>query len=202
MGPARSLPPLGLPDLSAEPAAEKEQLVPTEVRFCFGGCQRGVFATKPIAKGSLCWEFSKMAQLQDKMIPEAEAKSLLLGGTLTQGELMAYLASVYWQPPDQPRPAQGHGKGEGPLMIDLRSDDSRFFNHSGTHPSMGPGDRQQGQDPRNSYALRDIADGEELLENLDVYSSAEPLWFSALLLRHGFDPEFTDRDRSGNKLSC
>ena len=49
---------------------------------------------------------------------------------------------------------------------------------------------------------RDVAKGEELLDNYDAYGAAEPGWFQALLLRHGYDPDFTDRELSGKKLSC
>ena len=118
------------------PCEISKERLPIEVRFRFGSLHRGVFATAPIPKGSLCWDFSDSKQ---NVISEPVARELLLGGKLLQGELMDYLATCYWQGKD---------------MIDLRNDDGRYFNHSGSDANMALGEEAAGQDPRNSYTLR------------------------------------------------
>ena len=60
-----------------------------QVRFK-DGMQRGIFATRRIPKGGLCWDFSKKKR---KMVPEEEARSQL--ETCSQTELIESLVRVF-----------------------------------------------------------------------------------------------------------
>ena len=59
-------------------------------------------------------------------------------------------------------------------------DDGKFWNHSQTpNTGMVPG----AADGNSTYALRDIAAGEELLDDYLKYEELE--WFDALVAKHG-----------------
>ena len=157
----------GIPGASCHDADQGQPLVPPAVAAPFS-C--GVFATARIPKGSLCWDVTKRCK---RMIPEAIARDLLLGGSLTQGGLMEHLASNYWD-------------HLGENMIDMRNDDGVFFSHSDSNPNVALGAVSKDENMLCSYAQRDIAVGEELLENFDSYVSREPRWY---LLRAIYLPQ-------------
>jgi hypothetical protein len=75
----------------------------------------------------------------------------------------------YWQADEVGRP----------VLIDLRTDDGRFFNHS-AKPNIALGSvltatgLTAADGARSSYALRDIRPGEELLDDYNTYGARMP----------------------------
>jgi len=123
---------------------------------------RGLFATVPIPRGTLIWKYS------DKSVctyNEVSFQDKLTG--LSKAEAIELLEHVYtWQ-----------GK-----VVEIL-DDAKYWNHSrtaqntGNHPDEGRGDGV------SSYALRDIAAGEELLDDYAAYDLLP--WFETLCQQHG-----------------
>ena len=76
-------------------------------------------------------------------------------------------------------------------------DDCKFWNHSDT-PNTG----NDGPDPFNSYAMRDIKKGEELLDDYGTYEW--PKWYLQLLTEYGVDVDYftvPDENKYKNKES-
>ncbi len=96
----------------------------------------GLFATEPIAKGTVIWKFDPLLDI--KLTPEEVARLPLLGRKFV--ETYSYVEF-------------------DTLAYVLCGDDARFMNHSET-PSCS--DRYDGPDGDVTSAARDIAAGEEL----------------------------------------
>ena len=61
-------------------------------------------------------------------------------------------------------------------------DDGKLWNHS-SKPNTG-----DGEDPNSSYAIRNIAKGEELLDDYGTYSW--PQWLMDILAEHEVDTSY------------
>jgi len=134
----------------------------------------GVFAATDIKAGTKVWAFGKA---NVTVLDEDEAKAIC---TRQDPAALAHLLRMnYWiQPVD----------GGAPKMVDIRADDGRFFNH-GVPPNVGP---QSGSDDKfSTYALVDIREGEELVDDYRTYAE-EPAWYSALLVEQGVDVSYID----------
>ena len=121
------------------------------------GKGQGIFLLEPVPQYALVWEFSA-ANL--RVYNERGARELV-AQTQPAG-LTNLLSYAYFS-------ADG-------LLVDLREDDGRFFNHSGTpNVALGsvllaqgiPGDFH----PMSTYALRDLQSGEELLDDYNTYGT-------------------------------
>ena len=129
--------------------------VPYEVRSStIAG--RGVFATEPIKRGTLIW-----AYVVNESVIEHH----------TEDELRLHLAPLSH---DEARDKLEHIYVWGNAGVEI-IDDAKIWNHSptpntGNHPDTG--------ESLGSYALRDIAEGEELTD--DYGNHHELPWFEAL----------------------
>lgn len=123
----------------------------------------GVFAAEDIPAGKLVWS-----------LPEADVDVLALDQSRELFESLgasekANLAKFcYFQADGQ--------------MVDIRRDSGRFFNHSFTPNSSSGSHIGGGLDPESTYAVRNIAAGEEIFEDYTTYGAA-PDWFPV-----DFDP--------------
>eukprot|EP00457_Paulinella_chromatophora_P012143 gb/GEZN01012332.1/.p1 GENE.gb/GEZN01012332.1/~~gb/GEZN01012332.1/.p1 ORF type:complete len:214 (+),score=33.03 gb/GEZN01012332.1/:226-867(+) len=124
---------------------------------------RGIFATKPIKKGTMVWKFSRkdckvftkreMLRMAET-VPAEEMKALLWGGFLHQ--------------------ASG-------LFLVLQ-DGEQFKNHN-DNANCGGGDMET-PDQEFACALRDIKAGEELTDNYRTFESANSEWVDKLMAKH------------------
>ena len=156
--------------------------VPYEVRDATFG--KGLFTPERIPAGTCIWDRSAASL---KVFPACEADKHV--AKLDRGALRTLLEYAYF--------------GADGELIDLSGDDGRFFNHSGsryqrnvalgsvlleaaeTNGSPPP----EGVDPGSTYALRDIAAEEELLDDYNTYHD-EPQWYLDLLAEHGVDTSY------------
>lgn len=168
-----------------------------------GPGSKGLFATAPIAKGTLIWNIHKA---KVKLIPLDAAEKLCAEIEAAEGFHVGHDIFQYSY-----FDSQGN-------MVDITNDDGRYFNHSnepntcegrqfarmqkedctsGTDSEMSTDRSTDGNgssetldlhqeikyDIDSSYALRDIAAGEELMSDYGCFGS-EPEWFLQLLAKH------------------
>ena len=120
---------------------------------------RGVFAVEPIARGTLIWEYVK----GESVLEHDEASMRKRLSKLSRTAASDLLEHVYvW---------------EGCVVEIL--DDAKVWNHAaapntGNHPDEANGVG----DSLSSYALRDIAAGEELTDDYALHDDLP--WFEAL----------------------
>lgn len=135
----------------------------------------GLFAAADIKKGTRVWAFEKA---NITVLTEDEAK--VICARQDPSALVHLLRMNYWvQPAD---------KG-APKMVDIRSDDGRFFNH-GVPPNVGAQPVESG-DKLGTYALVDIRAGDELVDDYRTYAK-EPAWYAALLSEQGVDMSYIE----------
>ena len=155
--------------------------VPYEVRDSTFG--RGIFATAAIATGTCVWRRSAACLTA---IPSDEACDYV--AQLEPVALRNLLEYAYF--------------GAGGSLIDLSRDDGRFFNHSGSQSNVALGSVlvaaaattvPEGIEAGSTYAVRDIADGEELLDDYNTYGE-EPQWYLDLLASAGVDTSYLDTE--------
>ncbi|KAL3150978.1 hypothetical protein ABBQ32_000718 [Trebouxia sp. C0010 RCD-2024] len=138
----------------------KGYLVPVTVKVCADGSKgHGVFATAPVTKGTLLWRPSEV-----KAVPAAKVTSSL--AAMPREEASELLRQSFVAPIDP-----------GALCIN-RSDNGRFTNHSSA-PNVGACVDHSA----DSYALRDIAEGEEL--TCDYTEFVTPAWYQQLCHKYG-----------------
>ena len=131
------------------------------------------------------------------MYSEAEAITFVEGASAAT--LAAVLNNAYWVP--------GSSKSSPPSMVDPSFDDGRYFNHSSlpggrdvalgsvlaAAASTGGGTWMVSEDlvfdAWSTYALRDIAIGEELCDDYKSYVQ-EPDWYVKLLAKNGVDTSY------------
>lgn len=161
---------------------ESSICVPFEVRQSSVGGQ-GIFAKKPIPAGTCVWDFDK-ARVETFSEPDARKHLESLGF----GAVKAVCEWAYWV----------HGTN-GPTMVDLVEDVGRCFNHS-CEPNFALGSvmsdmgtTQTDWQPQCSYAIRDIAAGEELFDNYNTYGD-EPEWFCELARKAGIDSSYLEEE--------
>jgi len=125
----------------------------------------GVFATTPLARGTLLWRADSRSQV---VHTEATLRERL--ASLSSTEAIELLEHVYcW---------------EGEVLEVVG--DGKYWNHSRTRQNTGnhpDGDGEGRGDGVSSYALRDIEAGEELLDDYALYPTIP--WFEALCEAHG-----------------
>ena len=144
------------------PASDSGFVVPYEVRPSpIAG--RGIFATCPIPRGTLIWRYSVGTSVLEH--DEASLQQRLQSLS-SEAEMVDLLEHVYvWD-------------GKAIEILDA----AKTWNHSaspntGDHPDVGQGDGV------SSYALRDIAIGEELTDDYALHDNLP--WFEQLCERHG-----------------
>ena len=167
--------------------------VPYEVRPApeHGGAgAKGLFATAPIAAGTLVWDI-RQATIEVHPAAEAEALCTRLEAA---GELDGVLQHDYFCATT----CEVANAGD---MIDLQQDDGRFFNHdSSAARNVGNGGSCAAAaeaaakacdevHPECTYATRDIAAGEQLLDDYNDFGD-EPPWFEALLKKHNVPTDY------------
>lgn len=105
----------------------------------------GLFAAEPIPSGTLIWEFTPGF---DRAMTDLEMRQLPL-------DARRYLADYAYR-------SQTSGRHIIP------EDNGRYFNHSDTPNTIS---RYNGNGEAQTYALRDIAAGEELTDNYDSFAA-------------------------------
>ena len=119
---------------------------------------KGLFATEPIAKGSLLWKYSDESVRTFTSAEELRAHF----ATLSRDEIVEFLEHAYcW---------------EGKVCEIL--DDGKYWNHS-----KSPNTGLLPEDENSSFALRDIAPGEELLDNYAEHDMIN--WYEAICVEYG-----------------
>eukprot|EP00912_Choanoflagellata_sp_UC4_P002475 UC4_evm4s1566 len=142
---------------------------------------RGLFALSLITKGTLIWSF-KDAPL--RVLKESEARQELEAAEkddVKSKQIFTLLNLWYWSEDDD----------GNPVLIDNTRDDGRFFNHS-SNPCVALGSvlgHTQIASRRDTFALRDINAGEELLDDYNTFGD-DPLWYADLLERHNVDVSY------------
>ena len=142
-----------------------------EIRDAGAGRGRGVFASRPIAAGALVWRFVEGENVT-RHADEAAVRARL-----------AALPSA-----EAARDWLDHAFFLGGALNEMH-DDGIFFNHdehnnTGLAAALAPGSAAAaagavgGAGPRDTVALRDIAAGEELLEDYGRYEM--PKWYAKL----------------------
>ena len=133
---------------------------------------KGVFVTEDITRGTMIWECStdNCKFFTTEADVEAYVKSL------SNEELVHFLEHAYCD--------QG-------AVIEMQ-DEAQFWNHSERNPNTGnmpkdmvateAGEEYKPEYSRNTYAVRDISAGEELLDNYDTYEVYD--WFEKLCQKH------------------
>ncbi|EOD24067.1 hypothetical protein EMIHUDRAFT_207150 [Emiliania huxleyi CCMP1516] len=137
----------------------------------------GVFATTPLARGTLLWRADSRSQV---VHTEATLRERL--ASLSSTEAIELLEHVYcWE-------GEARGAHMPSLVLEVVGD-GKYWNHSRTRQNTGSGgnhpdgDGEGRGDGVSSYALRDIEAGEELLDDYALYPSIP--WFEALCEAHG-----------------
>ena len=121
---------------------------------------RGLFAAEPIAKDALIWTFS--AANCRTFATEQEVRGRLRG-LPTKEAIADFLAHAYV---------------EGDAVVEIL-DNGRFWNHSGSVPNTG----SPAHDLCNTYALRDIVRGEELLCDYGTFPVLD--WYERVCIEFG-----------------
>ena len=157
--------------------------VPHEVRDATFG--KGLFALERIPACTCIWDRSRAVNL--KVVSASEAEEHV--AKLDRGALRTLLEYAYF--------------GADGELIDDSGDSGRFFNHSGSHSQRNVAlgsvllaaarangtSSSEGVDPGSTYALRDIAANEELLDDYQSYHD-EPQWYLDLLAETGVDTSY------------
>ena len=116
---------------------------------------QGVFSKQFILKGTLIWKYKRGTNVTSyRTVEEVRARL----GQLSKEEQEFFMSHVYLY--------------DGYMNEIL--DDGRMWNHSET-PDTG----QSMDDVQSTYAIRDIQEGEELLDDYGVYEY--PDWFVELV---------------------
>eukprot|EP00747_Dinoflagellata_sp_TGD_P174194 gnl/TRDRNA2_/TRDRNA2_214106_c0_seq1.p1 gnl/TRDRNA2_/TRDRNA2_214106_c0~~gnl/TRDRNA2_/TRDRNA2_214106_c0_seq1.p1 ORF type:complete len:224 (-),score=35.54 gnl/TRDRNA2_/TRDRNA2_214106_c0_seq1:186-857(-) len=147
--------------------------VPYEVRESPHG--HGLFVTASVKSGELVWKFS---EADASLFTEAQARAFLCDHPERVKQILEY---GYWTP------------GADSHLIDLSLDDGRFFNHSSSQSNVALGSVVGASDIHSTYALRDIAADEELLDDYNTYGK-EPEWYDKLLASNGIDTSYMGAD--------
>ena len=139
-----------------------------------------MFALSPVAKGTLIWSF-KDAPL--RVLGESEARQEFEAAEkddVKSKQIFALLNLWYWSEDDD----------GNPVLVDNTKDDGRFFNHS-AEPCVALGSvlGHTKASRRDTFALRDIKAGEELLDDYNTFGD-DPPWYVALLERHNVDVSY------------
>jgi hypothetical protein len=137
---------------------------PCEVRWISGDKGYGLFAKGFISQGTLLWKYST------ESVREFTPQQFLrhLEGLPSHQDKIGLLRTAY-----------GWG---GKMVVPL--DDSIFWNHSRNRNCITGGGRSAG----DTFALCDIAAGEELLDNYLDYE--HPHWLTALYAKYEIDKSF------------
>lgn len=129
----------------------------------------GIFACRSIKKGEKIWDFDKA---NISIFNEKNAYELCKKNDKDIVDILSY---SYWIP--------------GNMLVDIREDDGRFFNHSlepncgfscGSGYGSSCGSGYGSNNDNSTYAIRDIAKDEELLDNYLTYETG-PEWYEELL---------------------
>jgi SET domain-containing protein len=121
---------------------------------------KGIFATAPIARGTRVWRYEigvNVVFYKD----ELELRKRLIG--LSKEEAVYLLEHLY---------------AYGGVVIEILDDD-KMTNHAA---DRNTGHHEDGETYINTYALRDIAAGEELVEDYATYETID--WFESISKEH------------------
>lgn len=149
-----------------------------EIKYSIENSQgkgKGIFTLQKIPIYTLIWDFNK-ADLN--IYNEYNAMKLISNLTDDINSLLIY---SYFK---------------DNLLIDIRNDDGKYFNHS-NNPNVCLGsilinNNISGYfDPNSTYALRDIEIGEELLDNYNTYGD-EPEWYKEILDKYKIDQHYIE----------
>ncbi len=133
---------------------------------------KGIFTLQTISMYSLIWDFNKA----DVYIYNEYNAIKLISKLIKDNDIHTLLIYSYFK---------------DNLLVDIRNDDGRFFNHS-NNPNVVLGyilinNNIPGNfDPNSTYALRDIEIGEELVDNYNTYGN-EPEWYKNILEEYKID---------------
>jgi SET domain-containing protein len=151
--------------LRARPRHAVGLLPPCEVRWISDDKGYGLFAKGFISQGTLLWKYST------ESVREFTPQQFLrhLERLPSHQDKIGLLRTAY---------------GWGGKMV-LPLDDSKFWNHSRNRNCITGGGTSGG----DTFALCEIAAGEELLDNYLDYE--HPHWLTALYAKYGIDKSFT-----------
>ena len=138
----------------------------------------GLFVMEPVAKGTLLWSYKKGENI------------LSLQG---EEETRQHLATL--QTDVARRDWLEHAYHDGGTLNYIL-DDGGLWNHSAV-PNTGG--QEDGLDSLSSYALRDLAAGEELLDDYGTYEY--PVWLVRLCKEYQVDMEYFDLPSQGERES-
>jgi len=130
---------------------------------------KGLFAAENIRKGTLIWKYSRDVNVR-----------VICGSWNGEHDMRKHLGKLSSH--EERKDLLIHMYCEHGYIHELL-DDCRFWNHSDT-PNTG----NEGPDPFNAYALRDIKMGEELLDDYGTYEW--PDWYLRLLIEYGVDVDY------------
>jgi hypothetical protein len=135
---------------------------------------RGLFATAAIAKGDVIWRFQGDGEILTGLTGEAAQNRIWT---------FAELQALEQDHPERLKEILWGGFLSEPTGVYLEPvDGGQFTNHS-NDPNCGGG---WGTTPVEDFsiAVRDIAAGDEILEDYGVYRDMEQPWLKDLLVRH------------------
>lgn len=135
---------------------------------------KGLFTKQDILMGTLIWSFK---QVQDEEIQSGDIK----GNVRCYRNYEETKARLLTLKPDEQKFFMEHVYLFGGCVNEIL-DDGRYWNHS-EDPNTGCG-----PDPNNTYAIRDIKAGEQLLDDYGTYEY--PDWFVDLAKEYNVPQDF------------
>jgi hypothetical protein len=150
---------------------------------------RGLFATAAIAKGDVIWRFQGDGVILTGLTGEAAQNR-----TWTFAELQA----LEQDHPERLKEILWGGYLHDPTGVLIEPvDGAQFTNHS-SDPNCG-GDWGATPVEDFSIAVRDIAAGDEILDDYGVYRDMEQPWLKDLLVRHCAEGAIFEAERVQSK---
>ncbi len=135
---------------------------------------RGLFATAAIAKGDVIWRFQGDGEILTGLTGEAAQNRIWT---------FAELQALEQDHPERLKEILWGGFLSEPMGVLIEVvDGGQFTNHSNDPNCGGYGATTPMED--FSIAVRDIAAGDEILEDYGVYRDMEQPWLKDLLARH------------------
>ena len=129
----------------------------------------GIFVEEDVKKGTLIWKYNRDVNVR-----------IICNSWSGEKALRTYLTTL--NSDEQRKDLLIHMYCEHGYCHELL-DDCRFWNH-GDAPNTG----NEGPDPYNAYALKDIKKGEELLDDYGTYEW--PDWYIKLLTEYNVDVDY------------
>lgn len=151
--------------------------VPYEIKDAKWG--KGVFATAPIAKGTVIW---RLVDANVVVVPEDKAREYVAKVEAESVKAIEeFLNLSYWMDES---------------LVDIRNDDGRFFNHDVKAQNVGycEGMMEDGGGQGASaatYALKDIAPGEEMLDDYNTYDDG-PEWYTEICVKYNIPLDYLE----------